>query len=162
MSTPLEIERKYLIEYPDVAWLESRPDVKKSHITQTYLASPDGSEVRVRRREEKGAVTYYRTEKRAVTAVVREEDERIITEVEYEAALALADPAKHPLRKTRYVLPYRGLCIEIDVYPFWDDKAIAEVELPSEDTPVVFPDEVKVIREVTGETAYKNSTLAKL
>ncbi len=161
MSTPLEIERKYLIAYPDVTWLESRPDVKKSDITQTYLSSPDGSEVRVRRREENGVVTYYRTEKRAVTAVVREEDERVITEAEYEAALALADPTKRPLRKTRYVLPYRGLGIEIDVYPFWDDKAIAEVELDSEDTPVVFPPEVKVIREVTGETAYKNSTLAR-
>jgi CYTH domain-containing protein len=161
MSTPLEIERKYLIEYPDIAWLESRPDVTKSEITQVYLLSEDGAEVRLRRRKENGIVTCYRTEKRYVTAVTREEYEVIISKADYEAALTLADPAKSPLRKTRYVLPHGGLHIELDVYPFWDDQAIAEVELPSEDTPVVFPAEVKIIREVTGEKAFKNSELAK-
>ncbi len=161
MSTPLEIERKYLIAYPDTAWLKSRPDVTQSEITQTYLSSPEGEERRVRMRRAGDTVTYYHTVKRKVTSVTREEHERIITEAEYKALLIEADPEKRPLSKTRYLVPCGELCIEIDVYPFRDDQAIAEVELPSEDTPVVFPPELKVIREVTGETAYKNSTLAK-
>ena len=161
MSTPLEIERKYLIEYPDMAWLESRPDVKKSEITQTYLIASEGEERRVRMRREGDAVTYYHTVKRAVTAVIREEREAVITESSYHAHLTEADPHKRPLQKTRYCVPYGGLCIEIDVYPFWDRQAVAEVELDGEDTPVCFPPEIKIIREVTGEKAFKNSELAK-
>ena len=161
MSAPLEIERKYLIAYPDVAWLQSHPHVTVSEITQTYLVAPDGEERRVRARREGDTVTYYHTVKRKVTAVTREELEKIITESEYKALLAEADPQKHPLSKTRFCLPQGGLCIEIDIYPFWNDKAVAEVELDCEDTPVSFPPEIKVIREVTGEKAFKNSELAK-
>ncbi len=161
MSTPLEIERKYLIAYPDLSWLESLPETTKSEITQTYLIAPEGEERRVRMRQEGDIVTYYHTVKRKVTAVTREEREAVITEVEYYAYLTEADPDKRPLQKTRYCVPLGGLCIEIDVYPFWTDQAVAEVELDSEDTPVEFPPEIKVIREVTGDQAFKNSELAK-
>ena len=161
MPTPLEIERKYLIAYPDVAWLQSQPDVTVSEITQIYLVAPEGEERRVRVRREGETVTYYHTVKRKVTAVTREESETAISETNYRELLSEADPAKHPLSKTRYCVPHEGLCIEIDVYPFWDHQAIAEVELDSEDTPVSFPPEIKVIREVTGEKAFKNSELAK-
>lgn len=160
-NIPLEIERKYLIEYPNIPWLESRPEVTVSEITQTYLTSAEGEERRVRMRREGDTVTYCYTIKRKVTAVTREEREEIITEDEYANLLCEADPQKHPLSKTRYCLPHKGLCIEIDVYPFWDNQAVAEVELDSEDMPVSFPHEIKVIREVTGEKAYKNSELAK-
>ncbi len=160
-NIPLEIERKYLIAFPDLSWLESRPDVTKSEITQTYLASPDGEEHRVRKRQTGNTVTYYHTVKRKVTAVTREERERIITASEYNARLTEAAPDKRTLEKTRYCVPHGGLLIEIDVYPFWDDKAIAEIELPGEDMSVSFPPEIQVIREVTGEKSFKNSELAK-
>ena len=160
MSTPLEIERKFLIAYPDLATLKSRPDVTESEMTQTYLVAPDGEERRVRARREGETVTYYHTIKRRVTAVTREETETEISREAYETYLTHADPTRRPLHKTRYCVPYGGLRIEIDVYPFWDDQAIAEVELPREDTPVSFPPELTVLREVTGETAYKNATLS--
>lgn len=160
-NTPLEIERKYLIVYPDIAWLESRSDVTKSEITQTYLAAPEGEERRVRMRREGECVTYYHTVKRRITAVTRAEHETVITEAEYKALLSESDPEKRPLTKTRYCISYEGLCIEIDVYPFWEHQAIAEVELPCEDTPVRWPPEIKMIREVTGERAFKNSQLAE-
>ena len=34
---PMEIERKFLIEYPDIKWLESLPNCRKVDIIQTYL-----------------------------------------------------------------------------------------------------------------------------
>ena len=160
-GVPLEIERKYLIVYPDLSWLESQPDLKKIDITQTYLLPVNGEERRLRKGREGVAVTLWYTAKRKITEMTREEREEIITEEAYEQLLAEADPEKRPLQKTRYCIPYEGLRIEIDVYPFWDHQAIAEVELPSEDTPVSFPPEIKVIREVTGEKAFKNSELAK-
>ena len=51
---------------------------------------------------------------------------------------------------------------EIDVYPFWKDKAIVEIELRDENVPIVFPDMLKVIREVTDDESYKNASLAKI
>ena len=161
MAKPLEIERKYLIEYPNLAWLTSHPDVTVSEITQTYLSSPGEEERRVRMRKEGETVTYYYTVKRRVTAVTREEEETVITEAQYNAYLTEADPSKYPLKKTRYCLSYEGLTPEIDIYPFWNHQAVLEVELPSEDAPVTLPPEIRVIREVTGEKAFKNSELAK-
>ncbi|MBE6558354.1 MAG: CYTH domain-containing protein [Ruminococcaceae bacterium] len=159
--TPLEIERKYLIEYPDIARLECYSGMTISEITQTYLIAPEGEERRVRARRAGDNVTYYHAVKRRVTAVTREESETVIAKAEYERLLSEADPEKRTLHKTRYCIPYEGLLIEIDIYPFWRDQAIAEVELKSEDAPVAFPPEIKVIREVTGEKAYKNAELAK-
>ena len=47
---PYEIERKFLIEYPDIHWLESIPNCKRVEIIQTYLKADEGEEVRVRQR----------------------------------------------------------------------------------------------------------------
>ena len=57
---------------------------------------------------------------------------------------------------------YENQYFEIDVYPFWKDKAIVELELSDEHQPIVFPKELKVIKEVTDDPAYKNAALAKI
>ena len=51
--------------------------------------------------------------------------------------------------------------IELDVYPFWKDYAIVEVELSNESDKVELPMELNVIREVTEEKQFKNHSLAK-
>ncbi len=70
--------------------------------------------------------------------------------------------ACRPIRKTRYCLTYGTQYFEIDVYPFWKDQAIAEIELTDENEPICFPEQIKVIREVTDDEAYKNASLARL
>jgi len=72
-----------------------------------------------------------------------------------------ADPSMHPIRKTRYCLTWDNQYFEIDVYPFWDDRAIVEIELRDENTPIRFPKALKVIREVTEDESYKNASLAR-
>lgn len=158
---PLEIERKFLIAYPDVDAIAALPGCKVSRITQTYLLTHDGSEARVRMRETDGRVRYVYTVKRAVSGMTREETETEITPDAYRALLAQADPNRHPVKKTRYALPFGALTWEIDIYPFWADRAIAEVELASETQAIAFPPQLTVLREVTDNPAYKNSTLAK-
>ena len=54
----------------------------------------------------------------------------------------------------------RNQYFEIDVYPFWSKIALAEIELNSEDAEVKFPEQIKIIREVTTEEAFKNASLA--
>ena len=73
-----------------------------------------------------------------------------------------ADTEIHQIRKTRYCLTYEKTYYEIDVYPFWDDKAIVEVELKDESEKVEFPSFIKVIKEVTSDKNYKNHSLAKI
>lgn len=158
---PFEIERKFLIEYPDISWLESQPECRRVEIVQTYLAAKPGEEVRVRQWCENGSCRYFRTVKRPVSAVKRVEVERELTREEYLALLSEADPALQPLHKTRYRLSREGQCFEIDIYPFWKDKAILEIELSDEKQEIHFPKELKILKEVTGEEEYKNASLAR-
>lgn len=162
LSEPLEIERKFLIEYPDIDWLENNPCCNRVEITQTYLKSDRDEEVRVRKRFEKGESAYFHTVKKRVSDVKRIEIENPISEREYLGLLKEADETMRPILKTRYVFEYNNHVFEIDVYPFWNDRAIAEIELDDENEEIVFPNEIKVIKEVTDDKAYKNSSLAKI
>lgn len=99
---PLEIERKFLIEYPDVDALEKLPNCQRVEIIQTYLTAPEGEETRVRQRGIDGNYIYFQTTKRLVTDVKRVEVERRLSKDEYLRLLMEADPACRPIRKTRY------------------------------------------------------------
>lgn len=159
---PLEIERKYLIEYPDIAWLESNPTCRRIEIIQTYLKSKDGDEIRVRQRGADGNYIYFQTIKRRVSDLKRIEIEKRLSQAEYLRLLMEADTSKRQIRKTRYCLTYESRYFEIDVYPFWDDKAICEIELASENEKITFPEQIKIIKEVTDDERYKNASLAKI
>ena len=153
-----EIERKFLIEYPDLNILEN---YSKSEIAQTYLKTNDGMTSRVRKRTTDGVTKYIFTEKKRITDVTCIENERELSEEEYEELLKLADTERRTVYKTRYCIPCHGRVAEVDIYPFWSDRAIAEVEMESEDEEVCLPDFIKVIRDVTAEKAYKNASIAK-
>lgn len=159
---PYEIERKYLIEYPDIKWLESNPSCQRIEIIQTYLNSAAGDEVRVRQRGVDGNYIYFQTIKRKVSDVKRVEIEKRLSQAEYLRLLMEADTTKRQIRKTRYCLTYENQYFEIDIYPFWDNKAIVEIELSDENTEIVFPKQIKVIKEVTDDDSYKNVSLAKM
>lgn len=156
----LEIERKFLIHYPDMELLGRR--AQASRIVQTYLTggAKQGSE-RVRRRSDGAGICYTHTVKRHISAATRTEDEREISEEEYLSLLERADPERRPVEKTRYCLPYEGQLFEIDVYPFWSDRAVMEIELEDEKQAVRFPPELRLIRELTEDGRYTNSALAK-
>ncbi len=160
-NTPFEIERKFLIERPREAELLSVKGAFCDEITQTYLLCEAGISHRVRRRIHEGAVSYTETKKIPVTALRCIEEEREIGKEEYEALLRDADPSLTPIEKKRYVIPFCGRLLEVDIYPFWQRSAILEVELPTEKTAISLPPFLRVIREVSGELAYKNLSLAK-
>ena len=156
-----EIERKFLIEYPAIRILEEHPGCTKSEIAQTYLKTDNGFTSRVRKRTTGGVTKYIFTEKKRVNDLKCIENEREITKEEYNDLLKLADPERNTIEKTRYCLPCNGRIAEIDIYPFWTDRAIAEVEMEDETEEVALPDFIRVIREVTAEKAYKNASIAK-
>ena len=157
---PFEIERKFLIEYPDVEWLKSLPNCQQVEIIQTYLRSDTDDEIRVRQRGLNGNFTYTKTIKRKVSDIKRVEIEKRLTKDEYLSLLMQADTTRHQIRKTRYCVSYDNCYLELDVYPFWNDKAILEIELAHEDDPISIPDNIKIIKEVTNDDSYKNASLA--
>ncbi len=159
---PFETERKFLIKYPNLNWLASVPNCQRVEIIQTYLKSNSSEEVRVRQRGANNDYVYFKTVKRKVTELKRIEIEKRLSKDEYLSYLMDADTTKRQIRKDRYCLTYEGQYFEIDVYPFWDDKAIMEIELSDENAFVNIPPEITVIKEVTDDENYKNAKLAEI
>ena len=157
---PVERERKFLIEYPDVDFLDSIPNCQRTEIIQTYLLSDGDEEVRIRQRGLSGSYMFYKTRKSRNGGMARTEIETRISAEEYLGLLLDADPARRPVRKTRFCLTYENQYFEIDIYPFWKDRAILEIELKNETDEIVFPDFIRVVREVTEEPEYRNSSIA--
>ena len=154
-----EIERKYLIAYPDIDWLCA--NAERSHIVQTYLTGDNCTTARVRMREWQDRSVYYYTEKRHISAVTKMEYEKEVSREEYERLLERDDRERKPVIKDRYCLSFEAQLFEIDVYPFYTDRAIMEIELASEEQRIVFPPQIRIIREVTGDRRYSNASMAK-
>ena len=159
---PYEIERKFLIEYPDISALLRLPNCKKVEIIQTYLKADGDEEIRIRQRGEQGHYIYYETRKRTISGLQRVEIERKLSKEEYLERMMDADPSKRPIRKDRYCLADGNQYFEIDIYPFWKDQAIMEIELTDPEEEIHFPEMIRIIREVTEDEAYKNAALAAI
>lgn len=154
---PYEIERKFLIEMPDLEMLEKMPECRRVPITQAYFQTPDEGAFRVRKR---GEHTYIKTVKKKISEIRRIEIENSLTKEEYDYYMAMKMYCAGVISKDRYCIAYGGTYYELDVYPFWSDKATLEIELLSEDEPYTIPGFVKVIREVTEEKKYRNKAMA--
>ena len=160
-SSQYEIERKLLIAMPDTVALARMAGVQVLSITQTYLTAPTGETRRVREVREGDAVRYIRTVKRRIDMLRAVEEENTLSEDEYRKALEEADPARHPIQKTRYRIPFAGHTVEVDVFDFWKHQALCEVELASEDEAFLLPPCLSVLREVSDDKRYKNVNLAR-
>ena len=160
--TPFEIERKFLIEYPNIKWLENIKNCQRIEIMQTYLKSDTDDEIRVRQRGINGNYVYFKTIKKNINNIKRIEIEERLSKDEYLDLLMNADTNKKPIRKTRYCITYKNQYFEVDIFPFWKDKAILEIELSNENDKIDFPKKFKIIKEVTNDEKYKNSSLANL
>ena len=159
--TPYEIERKFLIEMPNLDYLESLNNCKKVQIVQTYLKSNDDEEIRIRQRGSEGNFTYSKTRKINISGIKRIEIENRLTQEEYINELINIDPNKGQIIKDRYCLCYDNQYFEIDIYPFWKNQAILEIELNNEKEQINIPPFINVIDEVTENQEYKNSTIAE-
>lgn len=155
-----EIERKFLIHRPEDIWLEE--NAEGSNIIQTYLkTNVPGCSERVRKRSGANDTVYTHTEKKRISAMRREEREEEIDEKEYLVLLKAADPQRRVIYKRRYVLTYKSQSFEIDIYPFWNDRAVMEIEMENETVQVELPEDISVIKEITEDKRYTNASLAR-
>lgn len=155
-----EHEMKYLIEYPDLSFLKNYKHFK-AEIEQIYLTSDSGSH-RIRKRGAGGEYQYFESLKIRLTGNKCYEYENIITEEMYNDLKANADPDLNPIVKDRYCFLYKGQYFEMDIFPFWSDKALIELEISSDDQEVILPPEITFIKDVSTKKKYKNRYLAGL
>ncbi len=159
---PLEIERKFLIEYPDIEFLENMKTCRGVAINQTYFDTPDEGIFRLRKRGHCKNCAYIKTKKIKISDIKRIETETYISEKEYNEYISKKEYITGSLSKIRYCIVHNSVYYELDVYPFWNDKATIEIELLSEDQEYELPPFVKLIREVTFEKEYRNLSLAQI
>lgn len=157
----LEIEYKYLIRYPDTKFLATLPQYRKQELLQLYTKLENGKNCRIRKSVCEGTVKYVKTFKQDVTALTRVEIEEEITEKEFNTLSLLRIKDRFPIEKTRHSFSLNGFVYEVDVFPFWNDRAFLEIEVESEEFLPPIPDFIEVIKDVTEDKRYRNSALSK-
>lgn len=147
-----EIERKFLVA--DVpSGLEKR---KRYEISQAYLAiDPGGTQVRLRKSNDERSLTVKRG-----SGVEREERNVALPAEEFDSLWELTKGRR--LRKTRYDIEHGKLTIELDVFHGTHEGLVfAEVEFPDAEQAAHFQPPTWFGDEVTQDSRYANSSLAR-
>lgn len=148
----LEIERKFLVKgnFKGLA-------VNSYKIAQGFLSTVPERTVRVRIKNDKGFITVKGIGNESGTS--RFEWEKEISLIDAENLLKICEPII--IEKIRYIIPEKnGLFFEVDKFLGENEGLlIAEIELPNEDFKFAKPNWLG--DEVTGETKYYNSVIAK-
>ena len=150
----LEVERRWLVKIPD-----NIEDFPYHTIEQAYLSPESGFQGRIRRLDDR----FIYTEKaRTGNSVVRIENEREITENEYNEYKK--NVILNVIKKKRYIIPYGGLKFEFDIFENTVESgyAVMEAELTDETVQVTLPDFIEVIAEVTEDSYYTNRNFASM
>lgn len=146
----LEIERKFLVKDPSFI----NEATSSRHIEQGYLSTDTNATVRVRIYDDKALITV----KGKTDGIARSEWEYPIPLNDAREMLTLCHGIV--IRKDRYIIPYNGFIWEVDVFTGkYDGLCVAEIELPSPDTP--FPLPPFIGQEVSGDPRYYNSMLSR-
>lgn len=147
-----EIERKFLLRTlpPQLERAKGVP------VAQGYLAiEPGGLQVRLRKKGEAPWLTVKRGE-----GMVREEHEVELAPAQFEALWPLT--AGRRLTKTRHVIPYGDLRIEVDIYTGANQGVVvAEVEFESEEAARSFIPPDWFAEDVSDRPEYSNRNLAR-
>lgn len=153
----LEIERKYLIEYPNLEFLKTISSAEPVLMNQFYINGGG----RIRKIVSADKTVYIKTVKQRITDMVRTEKEWEISLSDYNQELNNIKEGTSVIKKQRFFIEHKGHLLEIDVFPFWNDRAFLEIELSCENEEFLIPDFIKIIKEVTFDKRYTNSALAK-
>lgn len=155
----LEIERVFLLR-----GMPPLPDGAAAfEIEQGYLPPADGVEDlegRLRRQVDPDGRVHRLLTRKHGRGLVRREEERPLAAEEFDRWWPRTEGRR--IRKRRHRVPEGGLVWEIDRFE-GIDLVLAEVELPSPETPLPVPAWLAplVLREVTEDPRYRNFEIAR-
>ncbi len=160
-AEPMVEKRKFLVAMPDLAALAERYNAVRLEMMQTYLVTTNpGVERRIRQQKDGENYLFFYTEKHQRPDGTKWVTEKPIPEKEYCRYLMEGDSALHSVRKDKYRFVCGGCRCELDVYPFSTDRAILFQYAPAPDAAT--PPEITILKDVTGDPAYKNRQLARV
>jgi CYTH domain-containing protein len=130
-------------------------------IEQAYLLATDGSEVRVRRRGQRGAYAYSHTIRKPTKDGQRIEVDRSISGREYVGLMGQRDPSRRVVSKERRCFAWEGQIFRLDRFASpRPGMLVLEAEVHDPSRPVALPPWLVVDRDVTDDKAYSNFALA--
>lgn len=158
----LEIERKFLLKrFPKKVLEKYKKNIERLHIIQYYFLI-DKVWQRFREVKADGKKTkYIHTIKKSLSPGVYEENEKAISEKKFFDTKKEHLNSYAVIQKTRWVIKFKGLKFEIDVYQDLS-LVVLEVELPELKHHFEFPEGLfeEIIYEVTGIKQFSNFSLA--
>lgn len=160
MAQKLEIELKYLLK----ALPNKEPD-DIIDIDQYYLKrSGKWERARTWFSEKTGEKTWIHTIKKNISKKINMEDEKFLTEDEYNAfkkECVIHNESKF-ISKKRYIYKDGDLKWEVDEFDNGYHLIVAEIEIPDENFEVKIPDFMKkvILLEVTGLKQFSNRNLS--
>lgn len=166
MNKPLEIEYKFLIAFPDIALIQAQPEYKAEEMYQVYLELPkdmdeNGTHCRIRCVKSDFEKKYIKTFKESLSDMTRIEVETEISEEEFNSLLSFRRKGYNPIHKQRHSFKLYGFTYEIDIFPFWQDRAYLEIEVEAENIKPPIPEFINIIKDVTTDKRYRNTALAQ-
>lgn len=152
----VEIERKFLVSRDG---LEKVKQLVTSHhrLTQGYLNSSPDRTVRVRIKDDCAFMTVKG--RSSESGLSRFEWEKEIAVADALELMALCEPGV--IDKVRYVVEYEGYVFEVDEF-FGENEGLVVAEVELKDEAENFDRPEWLGEEVTGQTQYYNSSLARL
>lgn len=146
----IEIERKFLLLEEPPGFVNARADA----IKQGYLALGTRREIRLRLRGSSCFLTV-----KDGSGLERGETEVSIPRAEFDRLWPLTKDCR--IEKTRYVLPWNNLSIEMDIYEgSLAPLRVAEIEFANLAQSEAFVKPAFLGQEVTGRAEYSNAQLA--
>ena len=152
----IEIERKFLVIKDKLPKLENG-----QHFIQGYLSGYQEGQPNIRFRiiDDEVVITIKKGEKGSIKRY-EWEFKQALPKDEIAELKSLA--VRRPIEKIRYKIPFEGLIWEIDVYQRDNDGLItADVELPSVDYSIEFPNWIDSESEIGNDPKYFNLNLGE-
>ena len=85
----------------------------------------------------------------------------MISAKDYTALISQADTRVKQISKTRYCFIWNNMYYELDVFPFWNDKAILKIQPTDKSPKMEVPQFLRVIEDITDNMSYTNYSLAQ-
>jgi CYTH domain-containing protein/predicted ATPase len=156
LPQPIVEERKYIVKVTGEV-----PGAIESEISQTYLVSEPGTEVRLRRRSWQGKWVNVHTTKKRTPGNEEIETERQVSNNLYNSLLGQADPYRQTIHKKRQSFIWKGQYFELDTYlDQLQGLVILETKGITDTESVNFPPFIQVVKDITGDVSYYNYNLA--
>lgn len=151
------IEKKYLINIPDISYLDKLGGCSKVKMTLTYLnSSSEQCDVKLLLRDEDGKKFYQK--------IIKGNNQKSTISLSAEEYIDELDNKmldRNPIIKYRYSFIYHSVYYKIDIF---EDKdfSILEVDLLNSHETVHFPSFIEVLKDVSDDPNYKNYNLSKI